>query len=186
MQKTSSHSKRTLTLTHITISQHFGFGVADSLSALNHLGLAISTAQWLGLDRLGDPRNTGPMDDIAFKGQPRPLALELCKRIYGMMNFLDGTSARRTGQWRLEHSATAPHATPLPLNLNDDDLLLDPLPPERPQLEITAATVPIVGSLFALCVRKYMAAGNAAPHPLPDAGSDEGTLFFFISGSSPR
>ena len=133
--------------------QHFGLGAEEANQSYNHLSSAISAAQWLGLDRLGNDPSGVPMQDLAFCDHPRPLAFELCKRLYHHLSFLDGSTARRQSLARL---AQAPGVTALPGHFVDDDLMLDPLPNERPATEVTAATIQRVGSIFATSIRTFL------------------------------
>ncbi|KAF7970849.1 hypothetical protein HWV62_22736 [Athelia sp. TMB] len=71
--------------------------------------------------------------------------------------FMDGTAWRKPGQWCLAQATTGALATELPQNLNDEDLL-DVSQVERPSIEFTHSTVPRVGSLMGIQVRKYMQA----------------------------
>lgn len=132
-----------------------------SSQALHHLSTAISTALWLGLDRL-TPSST-PMHDLAFSQYPLSLAYELSKRLFHMLSFLDGCGTRRLGAWRLKHCTT-----PLPGNYTDEDLSLEELPPERPVSEVTAGTMSRVGAMFGDAIRMFLGAAAGSDRMFSD------------------
>ncbi|KAL8276417.1 hypothetical protein RQP46_011169 [Phenoliferia psychrophenolica] len=133
---------------------HFGFSSEDMNQSYHHIASAISSAQWLGLDRLGPDGSGTPLHDPAFTNLSPSLAFELCKRIYHSLSFLDGTTSKRQSLARLTEQPGV--TTPLPGNLSDEDLMMDPVPRGRSSEELTAALVPRVGSLFATSIRTFL------------------------------
>jgi hypothetical protein len=78
--------------------QHLGEPKAQINLAYRHLDSAITTAQWLGLDEIDDSWMV-PVDDPALSKLDPWAATELCKRLYHMLSFTDGTIVRKK-QWR--------------------------------------------------------------------------------------
>jgi hypothetical protein len=83
---------------HTTDLQHLGEARGEVNLAYRHLDSAITTAQWLGLDEI-DENWTIPLDDPALSRLAHWAAVELCKRLYHMLSFIDGTIVRKK-QWR--------------------------------------------------------------------------------------
>ena len=78
--------------------QHLGEPKGQVNLAYRHLDSAITTAQWLGLDEIDDSWAV-PVDDPALSELDPWAAIELCKRLYHMLSFTDGTIVRKR-QWR--------------------------------------------------------------------------------------
>lgn len=71
---------------------------------MRHISNAICTAQWIGLDQLGSDPLNAPVNDLAFSQSSRFVAFEISKRLFHMLSFLDGTSWKYAGQWRLANA----------------------------------------------------------------------------------
>ncbi|KAM0749396.1 hypothetical protein T439DRAFT_48962 [Meredithblackwellia eburnea MCA 4105] len=146
---------------------HFGFSAEEGTRAITHLNCAIYCALSLSLHRVTSPSKV-PMSDPAFSSLSPPLAFELVKRLWHHLSFLDGTTGSSLTGFRLcalpglmkkrvgNYITIADHFTPFPGNYTDEDIMMDPLPKEREVVEVTAATVARVGSMFAFVTRKFV------------------------------
>jgi len=85
--------------------QHFGETSEDANIACRHLDSAITTAQWLGLDETDNKPDNLPLDDPVLVGLTPWAAKEVCKRLYHMLSFIDGTIVRRGGRFRLREAS---------------------------------------------------------------------------------
>ncbi|WWC73871.1 uncharacterized protein I206_107843 [Kwoniella pini CBS 10737] len=86
--------------------QHFGHSTDQANVALRYLDNAITTAQWLELDSIEDTLPFALTSEPSLDGLEPPHQIELCKQLYHLLNFLDGTIFKRPGLWRLTNSAS--------------------------------------------------------------------------------
>ncbi|KAL1409351.1 hypothetical protein Q8F55_003333 [Vanrija albida] len=131
----------------VTFHVHFADVNAQGNIALRNVDAATSTCLWLDLDLLGDDPAGLPSDDAALVGLSPPQALELVKRLVHYVAFADGTFTKRQGLWRFCNRLK----TPPPGNFVD----LWQMGDERPLDELTSATLPRLGSMFASTIATY-------------------------------
>jgi hypothetical protein len=82
---------------------HFG-PASDGTAAMSHISSALSTLQWLGLDRLTNDYSRVPKDDLALRDLHPIAAFELVKVLVHSFCLLDGTISKRYGLCRLGES----------------------------------------------------------------------------------
>ncbi|OCF78041.1 hypothetical protein I204_02047 [Kwoniella mangroviensis CBS 8886] len=123
----------------------------QSSIALRHLDSAITTAQWLGLDSLEDSLSSSAVDDPALSVlQPRH-QVEICKQLYHLLKFMDGTIFKRPGLWRLASNDGAF----LPSNNDDQDYEHSDSPSEKPITVMTEASLSRIGSTLVDTIRSF-------------------------------
>lgn len=82
---------------------HFG-PASDGTAAMSHISSALSTLQWLGLDRLANDFSRLSKDDPALRDLHPVAAFELVKVLVHSFCLLDGSISKRYGLCRLGES----------------------------------------------------------------------------------
>nr|XP_019009526.1 uncharacterized protein I206_06175 [Kwoniella pini CBS 10737]OCF48307.1 hypothetical protein I206_06175 [Kwoniella pini CBS 10737] len=131
--------------------QHFGHSTDQANVALRYLDNAITTAQWLELDSIEDTLPFALTSEPSLDGLEPPHQIELCKQLYHLLNFLDGTIFKRPGLWRLTNSDYRER----PCNNNDLDYAIKQQIRERPPRLMTEASLSRIGSSFADIIRDF-------------------------------
>lgn len=88
----------------------------DRHLAKRHLTAAITSAESLGLDELGNDASKAPLRDPAFINLSVNVAFEMSKRLYHLVLFTSCTSWKRRKMYRLmatEHSKNGMHSSML-------------------------------------------------------------------------
>ncbi|WWC95626.1 hypothetical protein V866_002491 [Kwoniella sp. B9012] len=137
--------------THPGIDSLHTVPLQQSSIALRHLDSAITTAQWLGLDSLKDSLSFSAADDPALSDlQPRH-KVEICKQLYHLLKFMDGTIFKRPGLWRLASNDGAS----LPSNNDDQDYEHSDGPSEKSITVMTEASLSRIGSTLVDTIRSF-------------------------------
>ncbi|WWC66061.1 uncharacterized protein I303_108683 [Kwoniella dejecticola CBS 10117] len=128
-----------------------------------HLDSAITTAQWLELDTVRETLPPALMHDIALQALEPAHQVEICKQLYHLLNFMDGSIFKRAGLWRLaavgdwnldpQMAHSKGDGVLQPKNLNDLDFDNGADPEEHPYM--TEASISRTGSAFAGMIQTY-------------------------------
>ncbi|WVQ66245.1 uncharacterized protein L199_004424 [Kwoniella botswanensis] len=137
--------------THPGIDSLHTVPLQQSSVALRHLDSAITTAQWLGLDSLKDSLSFSAADDPAVSVLPPRHKVEICKQLYHLLKFMDGTIFKRPGLWRLASNDGAS----LPSNNDDQDYEHSDRPLEKSITVMTEASLSRIGSTLVNTIRSF-------------------------------
>ncbi|WVW87129.1 hypothetical protein I302_109186 [Kwoniella bestiolae CBS 10118] len=89
-------------------------------------------------------------------------ALEICKQLYHLLKFMDGTIFKRPGLWRLARNDD----TPLPRNNDDGDYLYTAEPAAKSVDQMTEASLSRIGSSFVDTIRSFTSDQNLTLHQI--------------------
>nr|XP_019043751.1 hypothetical protein I302_08332 [Kwoniella bestiolae CBS 10118]OCF22681.1 hypothetical protein I302_08332 [Kwoniella bestiolae CBS 10118] len=151
-----------VSILYILFLFHFGQSTDQSSIALRHLDSAITTAQWLELDGLQDTLPSSLVQHPALAGLSPRHALEICKQLYHLLKFMDGTIFKRPGLWRLARNDD----TPLPRNNDDGDYLYTAEPAAKSVDQMTEASLSRIGSSFVDTIRSFTSDQNLTLHQI--------------------